>query len=171
MTSTAEVLADAFNRVQEGVHRVLDGLGSTELATRIDPTANTIAWLVWHLSRIQDDHISGVANGKQVWHEGGWVERFGLPFDPDATGFGQSSTDVAEVRPSSVDLLQDYYDAVHQRTIEFVSGLRDNDLERVVDENWDPPVTLGTRLVSVVSDDLQHVGQAAFIRGVIERAS
>lgn len=167
MAAIADLLADAFNRVQDEVHRVLDGLGSSELVARIEPTANTIAWLLWHLTRIQDDHIADVAGRKQIWHEGGWVDRFALPFDPDATGFGQSPIDVGEVRPTSGVLLTGYHDSVHERTLEFVATLRDNDLERVVDDRWDPPVTLGVRLVSVVSDDLQHVGQAALLRGLV----
>ncbi|HVT20853.1 MAG TPA: DinB family protein [Mycobacteriales bacterium] len=171
MTTTAELLTDAFNRVQEGVHGTLDGLGSSELAARVGPDANTIGWLIWHLTRVQDDHVAAVADRKQVWHEAGWVERFGLPFDPDATGYGQSPREVGEVAPPSADLLRDYHDAVHDRTLEFVRGLADADLERVVDDNWDPPVTLGTRLVSVASDDLQHVGQAAFVRGLLTRTS
>jgi hypothetical protein len=169
MATTADLLTDAFNRVQEEVHKVIDGLGSSELAARVDPTANTIGWLVWHLTRIQDDHVAGVAGHKQVWHEGGWVDKFDLPFDADATGFGQNTIDVGAVRPNSPDLLTGYHDAVHERTLEYVATLRDNDLERVVDDRWDPPVTLGVRLISVVSDDLQHVGQAALIRGLLDR--
>ncbi|HWC33866.1 MAG TPA: DUF664 domain-containing protein [Mycobacteriales bacterium] len=169
MTTTAELLADGFGRVRDGVHKTLEGLGSSELAARLEPTANTIGWLVWHLTRIQDDHVAELAGHKQVWHEGGWVERFALPFDANATGYGQSAVEVGEVRPASVELLTGYHDAVHDRTAEYVAGLRDADLERVIDENWDPPVTLGTRLISVISDDLQHVGQAAFVRGLLEQ--
>ena len=58
---------------------------------------------------------------------------------------------------------------MHAQTIALVSGVTDADLSRVVDEAWDPPVTLGVRLVSVISDGLQHAGQAAFIRGILRR--
>jgi uncharacterized damage-inducible protein DinB len=67
------------------------------------------------------------------------------------------------------EILAGYVDAVHARTVEYLDTLTAEDLDRVIDENWDPPVTLAVRLVSVVSDDLQHIGQAAFIRGVVER--
>ena len=63
--------------------------------------------------------------------------------------------------------LRAYHDAVYARTIEYVRTLQDADLDRVVDTSWDPPVTLGVRLVSVVNDDQQHVGQAAFVRGLL----
>jgi uncharacterized damage-inducible protein DinB len=166
MTS-AELLADAFGRVREVVHHVVHGLTPEQLTYRVADGANTIAWLVWHLTRIQDDHLAGAAGTDQVWTSEGWSARFGLPFGDRETGYGQSASEVAAVRPSSAGLLTGYYDAVHARTLDFVSGLTDADLDRIVDERWDPPVTLGVRLVSVISDDLQHAGQAAFIRGLL----
>jgi uncharacterized damage-inducible protein DinB len=168
MTS-ADLLVDAFGRIRDTVHEVVAGLTPEQLAFRVDGDANSIAWLVWHLTRIQDDHIAGVADTEQVWTSGGWVKRFGLPFHQQAHGYGHSSADVAAVQVESADLLTRYYDAVHERTIRFVRGLTDAALPRIVDDNWDPPVTLGVRLVSIISDDLQHAGQAAFIRGVIDR--
>ncbi len=168
MTS-ADLLVDAFGRIRDSVHAAVAGLTPEQLAYRIDNDANSIAWLVWHLTRIQDDHIAGVTQAEQVWASGGWVERFGLPFNQLAHGYGHSSADVAAVRVESAELLTGYYDAVHEQTIRFVAGLTDADLPRVVDEHWDPPVTLAVRLVSVISDDLEHAGQAAFIRGIVER--
>ncbi|MQA88526.1 MAG: DUF664 domain-containing protein [Streptosporangiales bacterium] len=168
MTS-AQLLTDAFGRIQGVVRRVVGGLTPEQLAFRPDGEANSIAWLVWHLTRVQDDHVADVAGTPQVWTSQGWVERFGLPFDASQTGFGHSGDEVAMVRVDSGDLLTGYHDAVHERTIEYVSALTDDDLARVVDRSWDPPVTLGVRLVSVVADDLQHAGQAAFVRGLIDR--
>jgi uncharacterized damage-inducible protein DinB len=144
-------------------------LSPEQLAARIDEGSNSIAWLVWHLTRVQDDHVADAAGFEQVWTSNGWVDRFDLPFRAGATGFGHSSDDVAAVQVESGQVLTDYYDAVHEQTIGFVEGLTDDDLAGVVDESWDPPVTLGVRLVSVISDDLQHAGQAAFVRGIIER--
>jgi hypothetical protein len=168
MTS-AELLADAFARIRQVVHRVVDGLGPEELAFRVDPEANSIAWLVWHLTRIQDDHLAGAFQAEQVWTSQGWVERFGLPFDPLATGYGHRAADVAAVRVKSGKLLVGYHDAVHQQTTRLVEGLDETDLGRIVDRSWDPPVSLGVRLVSVIADDLQHAGQAAFVRGILQR--
>ena len=54
-----------------------------------------------------------------------------------------------------------------QATVAYLATVAPEDLDRVVDERWDPPVTLGVRLVSVLSDDLQHAGQAAYARGLI----
>jgi Protein of unknown function (DUF664) len=166
--TSADLLLDAFDRIHGVVHRAVDGLGVDDLTARIDPGGNSIAWLVWHLARIQDDHIAGVAGTEQAWTTDGWAERFGLPFHPAATGYGHDSDEVAAVRADAQTLLG-YFDAVHARTLDYVRDVGDADLERVIDTNWDPPVTLGVRLVSVVSDDLQHAGQASLIRGVLQR--
>jgi hypothetical protein len=166
---TSEVLIDACERVRGVVGQVVDGLDAEQLGYRPDPDANSIAWLVWHLTRIQDDHVSDVAGTEQCWTELGWADRFGFPFDAGATGYGHTSEEVAAVRVESGALLTGYYDAVHDRTVEFVRGLDAAALDRIVDESWDPPVTLGVRLVSVIDDDLEHAGQAAFVRGIVAR--
>jgi uncharacterized damage-inducible protein DinB len=167
MTS-AELLADSFARIREVVHHVLDGLTGEQLAARVDSEANSIGWLIWHLTRIQDDHVAGVAGTEQVWMSEGWVDRFKLPLEPSDHGYGHSTEQVASVVVDA-DLLRQYYDATHEATLAFVAGLTDADLDRVVDDRWDPPVTLGVRLVSVIHDDVTHTGQAAFIRGILER--
>ena len=169
MTS-AELLVDAFGRIRGLVHRAVDGLTAEQLASRVDPQANSIAWLVWHLTRIQDDHLADAFQAEQVWVAQGWVERFGLPFDPRDTGYGHQADDVAAVRVGSGELLVGYHEAVHEQTTRFVEGLGDADLARIVDRSWDPPVSLGVRLVSVIADDLQHAGQAAFVRGILQRS-
>lgn len=165
----AELLADAFDRVRDVVRRAAEDLKPEQLAVRVDREANSIGWLVWHLTRVQDDHVAEVAGTDQVWTAKGWFERFGLPLDPWDTGYGHGSTEVALVT-APADLLIGYHDAVYRQTVDYVATLTEDDLTRVVDRSWDPPVTLGVRLVSVISDALQHAGQAAFIRGLIERS-
>jgi uncharacterized damage-inducible protein DinB len=163
---SAELLRYAFDQVDATLAAALDGLGPDDLSHRPAPGANTIGWLAWHLLRVQDDHVAEVAGREQVWTSEGWAERFDLPFPTRATGYGFDEAQVAAVRVPSVDLLQGYARAVHDRTAQFLDGLSDDDLDRVVDDSWDPPVTLGVRLVSVLSDDLQHIGQAAYLRGL-----
>ncbi|MBT2448859.1 DinB family protein [Streptomyces sp. ISL-43] len=164
-----ELLADAFDRIHGVVHEVVEGLDAERLDARIDPGANSITWLVWHLTRIQDDHVADAAGWEQVWNAQGYDERFALSLPAGATGYGHTARQAAAVRVASGDLLLEYFDAVHAQTGRFLRELTAADLDRVVDERWDPPVTLGVRLVSVIGDDLQHAGQAAYVRGVLER--
>ncbi len=171
MSTSIDLLEDAYTRIRDTVRRAAGGLEPEQLSARIDPEANTIAWLVWHLTRVQDDHVAGVAGTPQRWTEGGWEHRFGLPFAPDATGYAQSAAEVGQVAGPGVtaENLVGYHEDVYTATIAYLHSLDDGDLDRVVDTSWNPPVTLAVRLVSVVSDDLQHAGQASFVRGVIER--
>ena len=166
--SSSDLLMDAFERIRDAVHPAVNGLSSEELAFRLEAETNSIAWLVWHLTRIQDDHVAELAGREQVWIENGWVTRFGLPLDTADTGYGHGPDESAKVVADS-PLLLGYFEDVHEKSMEFVRSLDETDLARVVDPGWDPPVTVSIRLVSVIADDLQHVGQAAYLRGILER--
>ncbi len=166
-----DILIDAYSRIQEEVHATVDGLSPDDLNARPAADANSVSWLVWHLTRVQDDHIADASGLDQVWLAQGWEKRFGLDLPRRDTGYGHSSAKVAKVRVDSGDLLTEYYDAVHEQTLGYLRGLTAKDFERIVDERWDPPVTLAVRLVSVLSDDLQHVGQAAYVRGLLRSAA
>lgn len=161
-----DLLNDAFQRVLQTATDAVDGLTMEQLAHRPGSDANPIGWLVWHLARVQDDHVADVAGTPQVWTDQGFADRFDLPFDEAAIGYGQTSDEVGQVQVEA-DLLAEYLRAVHEQTASYLATLNADDLDRVVDTRWDPPVTLGVRLVSVVSDDLQHAGQAAYVRGLL----
>ena len=163
-----ELLIDGFGRIREIVHEVLDGLDSEMLSFRADAAANSISWLVWHLTRVQDDHIAWAGGLEQVWLSDGWEKRCGLPLDPLDIGYGHDSDDVAVVRLDP-ELLAGYHDATYEQTISFISGLTEADMSKIVDRRWNPPVTLAARLISVLTDDLEHAGQAAFVKGLLER--
>jgi uncharacterized damage-inducible protein DinB len=166
--ASSEVLVDAFERIRDALHPAVNDLSAEQLAFRPDDGSNSIGWLVWHLTRIQDDHLAGLHGGEQIWIAEGWFERFALPLETSDTGYGHGPDDVAKVTADAA-LLLGYFEAVHEKTVAYLRTLSDADLERVIDSSWDPPVTVGIRLVSVLADDLQHVGQAAYVRGVVQR--
>jgi len=162
-----EVLSDAFGRLPGLVRSAVAGLDAEQLRTPPQPGANTVGWLVWHLSRIQDHHVADLIGDDQIWVTGPHASQFGLAADPDDTGYAHGPDQVLAVRPPSGRVLFSYYAAVHERTAALLKAVTEEDLDRVVDRSWDPPVTMGVRLVSVLNDDLQHVGQAAYVRGMI----
>ena len=165
-----ELLAELFGRIPDHVRAAVDGLDADALHARPAPGANSIGWTVWHLTRVQDHHVAELLGEEQLWVTGDWAHGFGVGADPTNTGYGHSADDVATIRPDGSQVLLDYYLAVHERTRDLLARLTPADLDRVVDERWDPPVTLGVRLVSVADDDIQHAGQARYIRGLLERA-
>ncbi|MCU1568330.1 MAG: hypothetical protein JWQ56_3267 [Pseudarthrobacter sp.] len=163
-----ELLLDAFGRIRETVEATLEGLDEGSLAFRPAGTGNSIAWLTWHLARVEDVQVADVAGLEQVWFGQDFVGRFALPLQRQDTGYGHTSDQVDAVRATG-DLLLEYYSAVHRQTVEYVRTLGDEDLDRVVDTRWDPPVTLGVRLVSTIADCLQHAGQAAYAKGLQQK--
>lgn len=163
----AALLLELYGRIPPLARQAVDGLDSARLTERSAPDANTIGWLVWHIARVQDHHLTELIGGDQLWVSGDWASRFGLEPDPSNTGYGHSPDDVAAVRPRDADALLAYLDAADGRTRGFIEGLMPADLDRVVDRRWDPPVTLGVRVVSVADDGLQHAGQAAYVRGLL----
>lgn len=163
----ADLLLELYGRIPPLARRAAEGLDPGQLRVAPAPGTNPIGWLVWHTARVQDHHVAELVDRPQLWVDGGWAGRFGLAPDPDDIGYGHTAEDVASVRPESADSLLGYLDEVDRRVRAMVRDLRADDLDRVVDRRWDPPVTLGVRLVSVADDGLQHVGQAAYVRGLL----
>ena len=160
-----EILRDSFTRLIEHVDAISDGLSDEVSSYRPTPDANSIAWLLWHSARIQDAQVAQIAGIEQVWFSDGWVDRFALDLPRDSHGYGHTSAEVGKVR-AGAELLAGYYHAVHKMTLAYVAGVTPGELARVVDENWEPPVTASVRLVSIVDDCAQHLGQAAYVRGM-----
>ena len=166
MTDAArEILRDSFTRIIEHVDALTNDLPDEVSFFRPTPQANSIAWLIWHSARIQDAQLAQLVGVEQVWFRGGWVDRFALDLPRDAHGYGHTPEEVGKVRAPG-NLLAGYYHAVHRMTLEYVAGVTAEELARIVDENWNPPVTASVRLVSIIDDCAQHLGQAAYIRGI-----
>ncbi|TDO07980.1 uncharacterized protein DUF664 [Mycobacterium sp. BK086] len=165
MDAARELLRDSFTRIIEHVNDLTDDLTDEVSFFRPTATANSIAWLIWHSARVQDAQLADIAGTDQVWFTGGWVDRFDLDLPRDAHGYGHTPEDVGKVRVPA-DLLAGYYHAVHKATLEYIASVTAEELARVVDTNWNPPVTASIRLVSIIDDCAQHLGQAAYVRGI-----
>ncbi len=160
------LLADVFDRVHEQLTGSLTGLSDQALRAQPGTESNPIGWLAWHLTRIQDDHLAGLAELPQAWSARGWVERFGLPYDPPDHGWGHTPAQVSAFSATTEDLLG-YADDVRELTREVLTDLTAADFDRVIDDSWDPPVTLGVRVVSVVNEVNQHLGQIDYVAGLV----
>jgi hypothetical protein len=163
----AGLLLELYDRIPPLAKEAVEGLSTDQLLERPAPDANPVGWLVWHLTRVQDHHVAELLGTAQVWTEGEWASRFGLTPDPSNTGYGHSAGDVSAVRPHDAEALTEYLTAVYRRTRTMLEPLSEDDLDRVVDRRWQPPVTLGVRLISIADDSLQHAGQAAYLRGLL----
>jgi hypothetical protein len=163
-----DLVIDGLGRVDESLRMALDALSAEQLRWRPSEQANSIGWLAWHLTRVQDDHVSEIAGRPQAWIEDGWHARFGMPADPGDTGFGYTAEQVASIRPDGPGVLLEYHAAVHRRSLAYLEHATCADMDRIIDTRFKPPVTVGVRLISVVDDCAQHTGQMAYVRGLIE---
>ncbi|MFZ2164183.1 MAG: DinB family protein [Propionibacteriaceae bacterium] len=177
MQDTRKLLADGFTRIAEAVPQVLDGLSSEDIEWQPAPTANSIGWLVWHLARVEDDHLTNLANAlgrtgprpfcAQVWRSGRWNAKMQLPYG-DHHGYGHTPEQVSQFHLEDPGLLVAYYAAVHKQTLGVLKWVKSRDYRVVIDTRWTPPVTGGVRIVSVLNDVTQHIGQAAYVKGLLE---
>lgn len=164
-----EALSRAYEQIRDAGTAAVAGLEVDALTWRADPEANTIGWLMWHLARVQDDHVAEIARQEQVWVAGEWPARVGREPGDLGIGYGDTAEQVAALRPESPAVLAAYLNEVTDRTLAYLRGTDSADLDRIVDRRFDPPVSAGVRLLSVIGDCLQHVGQAAYLRGLWER--
>ncbi len=162
-----DLLLEIYGRIPPLAQGAVEGLDTDQLTWAPAPVANPIGWLVWHLTRVQDHHVAELLETDQLWLSGPWAKGCGLDPDPANTGYGHDEEAVRSVRPENGAVLLDYLAAVDARTRTMLKGLTEADLDRVVDTRWNPPVTMGVRLVSIADDCLQHVGQAAYVRGLL----
>jgi uncharacterized damage-inducible protein DinB len=161
-----ELLIQAYSHITRVVHQAADDLSQGQLAYRPEEGANSISWLVWHLTRIQDSHLSNVTQLDEAWLTEEWSDRFGMT--ATTIGFGDGPDEVAAIRPPRAILLG-YHDRVAGRVLDYLPTVDADELDRIVDTNYDPHITAGVRLVSVIQDNLQHAGQARYLRGMIGR--
>ena len=162
-----DLLTDGYGRVLEVLERALKGLTQDDLNWQPRPDSNSIGWLTWHLTRLQDDHIASLMGEEQLWTKDGWYMRFNRPPDPKDLGFGHTPEQVAAFKSPDIETLLSYHRAVLERSKRYFLTLSNSDLDRELDEPWYQPIpTVGVRLISVLGDGLQHTGQVAYVRGL-----
>lgn len=164
-----EILRDAYTRIHQDFAELIGELDPQTLLWRPDSGANSIGWLAWHLTRVQDDHLAGVGGVQQAWTDDGFAHRFALPYARESIGYGHTSAQVGDFSVTDRELLLGYHDAVHALTLRVLDAMYEADYQRIVDDRWDPPVTAAVRLVSVIGDAQAHLGQIGYIRGMEQR--
>jgi hypothetical protein len=164
-----DTLIDGFSRISELLDPAVKGLTREDLDRRPCEDCNSIGWITWHLIRGEDAQIASLMGEEQVWIQGKWYLKFNLPAAPRDTGYGHSSAQVAAFKSPDPDVLLGYYKAAFEQTKRYLSGLTLKDLDRQLDETWyNPPPTVGVRIVSIMADSLQHSGEIAYLRGLLK---
>ncbi len=165
-----QLVIGLFLRILEELETVLEGLTVEDLNQRPSPDGNSIGWLAWHLTRSHDRNTSELMGEEQLWTRDGWYARFDRNADPAETGFGHSTEEVSAFRSPEGRVVLEYHRAVVERAKEYVGGsLSENELDR---EAYSPTLgtthSVGRRLVGIIREGFQHVGQAAYVRGLLK---
>lgn len=161
------LLIDAARRPLDAAEAVLSGIDDVVLHTSPDERGSSIAWLIWHAARQQDAQVAILADRPQVWETGAWAQRLGVRREPSEVGFGDDLGTVRSLRVASSKELLGYLRAVVEFLSDYLGELSPAQLDEVIDTSWDPPVTRGVRIVSTIDDAAQHLGQAAYVRGLL----
>jgi uncharacterized damage-inducible protein DinB len=168
--AAVEGVLSALERNWEMVDATLAGMDDAILARRPTDQCNSIAWLLWHMTRVVDTFVhTRLQVQPQVWIRDGWYAKFGMDPDPDNRGVGWTATQVAQWVPPAKDVQAGYYEAIKQATRAYLATLSDTDLEvrRVI-----PPVpeprTVAAALGQMTWDNVAHGGQIAYLRGLFQ---
>jgi len=160
-----DLIIEAYGRVLQALEKTLEGFSPDDLNQQPDSNCNSMGWLIWHLTRGQDSMIAGLAQKEQLWVSNGWYQKFNRSSDPKDTGFGHSPEDVAAFKSPDVETLLGYHREVLEQTKNYLTKLPETDLDREISG---PFPTLGARLVAILSDNLQHAGQVAYLQGLLK---
>ena len=162
-----DLFSNGFAQAHASLKAVLQGLTYEDLDWQPKPDCNSIGWLTWHLVRQQDAAISWVMKDQQIWITGGWHEKFNRPADPLDYGTGQAPQQVSAFKSPDVDTIIGYSRAVKERTKKYIRSLSETDLDRTFKvPGFEPPPTVGSWLLNVMFDCVQHAGQAGYVRGL-----
>ncbi|PFG31637.1 mycothiol transferase [Paramicrobacterium agarici] len=160
-----DILIDAAGRPREAARSLSRRLTPEALNAHPGGHDNSIAWLLWHTGREIDAQTASLTGSEQVWYVGDYARRTGLGDAGAEVGYGHTSEQARAIRTDAAEVLVEYISEATDALVTYLRGLSDDDLSDVIDENWDPPVTRGVRLMSIIDDAAQHVGQAAYAAG------
>ena len=165
-----DVLSEAASRPATEAKALVNTLPEGALNAHAGGHTNSIAWLLWHAGRQMDVQLAQLNGEPQVWHSQGFDSRFNLGELGDTEGYGHTTEQARAVVVEDAALLVEYLGATTAALSEYIAGLSEADLDDVIDTSWTPHVTRGVRLVSMIDDAAQHVGQAAYAAGVLAGA-
>ncbi|MFC2060072.1 DinB family protein [Chloroflexota bacterium] len=161
-----QLIVDTYERSSQALERALEGLTQDDLNQQPNPDSNSMGWIVWHLTRIQDRAIADLTGEEQLWIKDTWHSKFNRPADPQDVGVRHMPEDLAAFKSPDVQTLLAYHQAVLQVSKRYISNLSQTDLDRWL--GHPRYATVGARLVVLISENLQHAGQVAYVHGLLK---
>ena len=161
-----ELLTNLLKGNRSMVRKALDGLSDKEVATRPNSECNSMAWLLWHLSRAEDGLVSSLDGSAELWNDG-WAEKCGISAETKGMGFGHKAEDLESFGVGSVDALKEYFGQTEKKVADYLASLSSEDLDKQVPSMMgDGTVPLGNIVQVIVNEAMVHGGQIAYLRGL-----
>jgi hypothetical protein len=167
---SGKLLREVLDRNEHYLLTGFDQLTDAELRDPVAAGANPIGWLMWHVARVQDRAVAGMTGVDQLWIRDGWHAKFGKGTDPEERGNGDTPEQVAAFAAPSAALLLAYYAAVRAFVNDFLDTLDADDPERLVPGHGNAMVPLASRVSGLLIEAVQHTGQIAYARGIVQGA-
>ena len=166
---TGEVTLNQFiiallEAAYRSIKQATDDLTDEQLYYQPTAETNSIAWLVWHLSRWRDAVSATISGEAQIWVSAGWAQRCGIP--DERTGLGDTPAQVTAFRVERA-VLFGYVEAAHQCTVGRVAALTPTQLEQSITSYTGEKRPAWRALAGVCGDSAQHTGQIAYLRGLM----
>ena len=155
-----DILTDAASRPLAAIRAVAELITPGNLNAHPGGHDNSIAWLLWHMGREIDVQVAHLAGAEELWTARGYAEQLGIT--EEGIGYGHTPAQARAVTARDPLPLLDYLTAATEALQEYLASLDPSALGEVIDSDWDPPVTRGTRLVSIIDDAAQHAGQVGY---------
>ena len=162
-----DVVRSGLDEYLAALKKAVDGLTPAELRWQPSLQANHINWLVWHIGRVEDGWMNEyLRETDTLWASEGWADRFNLPHE--RSGYGDTAEDIAAFPEIPMPDLLAYLETVRQSTVALLGTLTEEDLPqtRTTPRTESPPTVVWT-LAHVLIENAQHVGQVAYIRGML----
>jgi len=157
-------ISSVIKRSYDWIKLACDDLTEDQMHYQSTPDSNSIAWMVWHSSRIKDQVTASIVGESEVWLADGWAERFGIA--PEANGIGDRPEQVTSFRVRS-DFLLGYADAAHNVTIQRLSKILPAQLAQPSRYVLGDTRPVWRSLQGMLGDAYSHAAQVSYLRGMI----
>ena len=166
MTDFKDAIKSGLAEYMAGLKKAVDGLTPAELRWQPTLASNPISWIVWHMARVEDRWVNRVLRGGvELWISDGWHEKFGM--SEEAHGFGETADQVRAMPDVAMSDLLDYFDAVRQSTLAHLEQMTPLELGTTYPHPRLTGITGAWILGHILVEESQHLGQVAYIRGMI----
>ncbi len=161
-----ELITLSLKENEEYVNDAIKKLSQDELAWRTKPHSNSIAFLMWHLARVEDLWINRILKGgKEIYEAEGWYKKYKTEIQDNGAFFDEAKLKAWPV--PTLKLLKEYAAAVRQTTLAYLKTLNEKDLDEPRDFTW-MKGTNGTALSHLISEIGEHSGQIGYIKGIMK---